>query len=368
MHPKESMKKGGDRAQSGRSAARGKHDPPPNAPDPASDPTPDHAAPIRARAALSPASRAAFLILGCITTAVISTFIAASVNPASLIKLSATIPAGLLIGALLAHLFIFVPERRHRQDLRTLEQRIDAVAGVDRDQSMAALLDIDLNHPLAPLARAVHEAVTAAYRDRLEAARLRRDMSAQVDRKTRQATARLLREAETDHMTGLLNRRGFERRLEELWHTSSASGAELVLIAIDLDNFKKLNDSLGHEKGDRAIAVAGEILRANLRDDDVAGRLGGDEMMVAMLNSDVDQAKRAAERLMRLFAQHPLARAFGKLWPTMSIGIAAVVEDGALTTDQLRQFADRALYASKRSGRSCFVTFEESRLIDNQAA
>lgn len=265
--------------------------------------------------------------------------------------------AAIPIGVAFAWGLILRPERRAARDRQRIIDRIEAVAAAEREAPFDALLKIDPRHELAELARTIHSALASAHRHRLEAARLKREMNARIERETRRQCAYLATLSFTDELTGLANRRGFERGLEVLYHRAVARGDELALLAIDLDHFKLLNDTCGHDKGDEALAIAGDLLQAHTREGDLAGRCGGDELFVALYNMDAERATRVAERLIDLFARHPAGLNLPCKWPGMSIGIALLQGDRPSDVAEFKRMADRALYASKRGGRSRATPF-----------
>ncbi|MCA9294298.1 MAG: GGDEF domain-containing protein [Phycisphaerales bacterium] len=257
--------------------------------------------------------------------------------------------AGFGVGLMIAWSMIIAPSRKLARDRKRLIDRIARVSEVERDAQLDGLLAIDEKHELAPLAKAVHGALTRAHQHRLAASRLKREMDARVRDTARKQTAQLSRLSVTDELTGLLNRRGFTVRSAEMFGASVVGKAELSVIALDLDKFKQLNDTAGHAAGDKALQVLGELIRAHIRDGDIAGRLGGDEFVVLMPEAGSTAAAHAAERLQRMYAAHPAGRDLP--WPGISAGVASRVEHGAKTMDELRHLADEALYLAKRSGR-----------------
>jgi diguanylate cyclase (GGDEF)-like protein len=269
--------------------------------------------------------------------------------------------AGALLGGLGLSLFVGVCVARPlvvRPATSTLGRReriigrIRTLATSDRADSFQRLLEEGDDPLLGPLARAVHGALTSAHRDRLEAARLRRELDALVHREASRRTAHLQHLSERDELTGLYNRRGFDGALERLIDQARATGEELALIAMDLDHFKRLNDTCGHETGDRALKIIGDLLGAHIREGDLAARIGGDEFFLVMAGTDGPRAEAAAKRIIDLFARHPAGAGLAAPWPGVSAGIALVREHGAQNTAHLKRLADQALYASKRAGRN----------------
>lgn len=265
--------------------------------------------------------------------------------------------AGVLAG--LYVLLVVMPERRRKMDRVTLIGRVRVLASPTREQSFTTLLAIDPGHELAPMARAVHDVLVATHRTRMEASWLRREMESEIDKQTRKRTATLAKISSTDGLTGLLNRRGFDERFEELFVKAVREGENLAVIAMDMDLFKQLNDVCGHAKGDEALTIAGQVLRSQLRDDDIAGRIGGDELIVVLYGSECSDAKGVADRIGQLFSTHPSGNGLACEWPSISAGIAARIEHNAQTAIELLSKADRALYDSKKSGRRRATIFGE---------
>lgn len=160
------------------------------------------------------------------------------------------------------------------------------------------------------------------------------------------------RQARTDPLTGLLNRRAFleeiERRVERLDH----EGLPGTLIFVDLDNFKKLNDQFGHEMGDEALCGIAILLRATVRPTDLVARLGGDEFALWLDGADELTAAERAESL-RLNGPAMLADIVGATTEGLglSIGIACRTPGHGETIEALLHRADQAMYAVKRAGR-----------------
>lgn len=152
--------------------------------------------------------------------------------------------------------------------------------------------------------------------------------------------------ARTDSLTGLLNRRGFEQALEVELERYRRTGAELSLLAGDLDDFKAINDRLGHAAGDRALERVSRIVDDGKRRVDVAARLGGEEFAVLVPGGDRRNAFTLAERLRaevrEAFAHDPVPL-------TISFGVASSAQAGS--GEDLIEAADRALYRAKEGGR-----------------
>jgi diguanylate cyclase (GGDEF)-like protein len=154
--------------------------------------------------------------------------------------------------------------------------------------------------------------------------------------------------AETDPLTELPNRRAFDRAL------ARASRGPLALVALDLDDFKQVNDTLGHAAGDAALRHLARVLREGLRDGDLASRVGGDEFFVLLPGGDLRLGLEVAERLRAQVEARPL-RAEGAERPlTLSCGVAAF-PDPVASAGNLVKMADAALYQAKGAGRNCVV-------------
>ena len=154
--------------------------------------------------------------------------------------------------------------------------------------------------------------------------------------------------AQTDALTGLLNRRAFEEILRRELLRCERSGGVMGLMLIDLDYFKQVNDSLGHFAGDDVLRRIATALRDGTRPSDVLARYGGEEFVVLLRNAGLEESRIAAERIRQTIAN--LAGLPGSVPLTASIGVA-VSEMRETTTDFLLR-ADEALYRSKRAGRN----------------
>jgi diguanylate cyclase (GGDEF)-like protein len=162
----------------------------------------------------------------------------------------------------------------------------------------------------------------------------------------------MARQARTDPLTGLLNRRAFMDELARRFDRLEVDGLPGSLVFVDLDNFKALNDSRGHDVGDEALHAAAQVLRASVRPTDLVARLGGDEFALWLDGAD---ELAAAERAEHLRTAGPLALAHfapaGVPPITFSIGVAGRWPGRGEDAEALLERADRAMYAVKRNGR-----------------
>lgn len=168
----------------------------------------------------------------------------------------------------------------------------------------------------------------------------------------------LEQQAVTDALTGLLNRRGFYQTVESMLLRNDHVGKHLVLLYLDLDGFKRVNDSLGHDAGDQVLAWVAEQLKSCLRPHDVLARMGGDEFTVVIDGLDyAEHAARVAEKLIeRISARHEVDGIDTSLGA--SIGIATYPDCGD-SLDGLLRAADIAMYEAKRAGRQQYRFYDK---------
>ncbi len=166
----------------------------------------------------------------------------------------------------------------------------------------------------------------------------------------------------TDHLTGLANRRRFERQLEREVNRTVRLGHPFSLLLLDIDNFKKLNDTHGHNAGDEAIRHIGRVLREGTRGIDLAARIGGEEFAVLLVETELDRGLEVAERLRLAISNYSIP---GGDRLTASFGVAEC-PTSAQTSADIMKTADMLLYKAKRSGRDRVVGYEVMR--SNSAA
>ncbi|HWT02420.1 MAG TPA: sensor domain-containing diguanylate cyclase [Pyrinomonadaceae bacterium] len=161
--------------------------------------------------------------------------------------------------------------------------------------------------------------------------------------------SQMQQQALTDGLTGCFNRRSFEMQLERDLHLATRMSLPVSLILLDLDKFKRVNDTFGHEAGDMALRLLADGLRDELRSVDTAARYGGEEFAVILPQAGVEGAMIVAERLRRRIEQMEVP---GVGHITASLGIATFPQH-ASSRDSLVLAADRALYNAKNAGRNC---------------
>ncbi|MEK7815645.1 MAG: GGDEF domain-containing protein [Pseudomonadota bacterium] len=200
-----------------------------------------------------------------------------------------------------------------------------------------------------------------ARQDRIH--RLMGDLEREVRDKTeslRQALVEAHREkhsvvylAEHDALTGLLNRRRFLHETGRWLEHVQRYNYPVALVFLDLDHFKRVNDTHGHEAGDFFLLEVGAILQSTVRSTDCVSRIGGDEFVVLMPGSTGSQAAAATEKLLRTLSETTIGIQDAEYPASASIGLA-LAPDHAMHADDLIRCADAAMYAAKQAGRGCW--------------
>jgi diguanylate cyclase (GGDEF)-like protein len=200
-----------------------------------------------------------------------------------------------------------------------------------------------------------------------------RELVRMVEEKTadlQRANEELSRLSFTDSLTGLANRRVFDQTLDKEHSHMMRAGSELSLVILDVDHFKALNDSEGHQRGDEYLTQVGaELTRRARRKIDVAARFGGEEFALILPGVSTDDAARLGESVREAIASLELPHAASPVAPflTVSVGVATATLDGWNTPDELVAAADRALYAAKRSGRNRVIVAEGETTAQERA-
>jgi diguanylate cyclase (GGDEF)-like protein len=172
--------------------------------------------------------------------------------------------------------------------------------------------------------------------------------------RSRRLVASVEGNARTDPLTGLLNRRGFQIETERAIIGTAAEGLPFALVVVDLDDFKGVNDRLGHLGGDMTLERVAAVISRSQRAGDVSARMGGEEFAVALPGASREQAMRIAERL-REGIEEGLAGSPAPI--TSSVGVACLPDHG-LTLEELLRAADFALYAAKDAGKNRTVLYD----------
>jgi len=162
--------------------------------------------------------------------------------------------------------------------------------------------------------------------------------------------------ATLDPLTRLLNRRGMEDALQISIAQASRRGLPTSAIMVDIDHFKQVNDSFGHETGDHVLRQVAEIINRLSRSSDVVARTGGEEFLLVLPDTALDSARLLAERIREAIGARPLLVDSQRIAITASLGVACIV--GHMNLADLSQEADRAMYLAKRGGRNRVASVE----------
>ena len=165
----------------------------------------------------------------------------------------------------------------------------------------------------------------------------------------------------TDRLTDLPNRRQFDESLERHSASAARSGATYAVGLIDIDHFKEINDSLGHEIGDRVLVELAEVVRGHLRKGDLAARMGGDEFAVLMAETDAAEAGEVLGRVLRAVAGHSFS-ASGLRRGQVTVSVGVTESEGEEAPNDVLRRADTELYTAKRNGRNRVAVSAPRRL------
>jgi diguanylate cyclase (GGDEF)-like protein len=167
--------------------------------------------------------------------------------------------------------------------------------------------------------------------------------------------ARLTRQAHTDALTGLANRRALTARLEDELQRAARNGTGLAFVIADIDDFKPINDGLGHQMGDDVIKAVASVLAGSVRETDLAVRFGGEEFVLVLPGARLANARRTAEAIRTAIAELEVPSPRGEpVRVTASLGVAEYPTYS--TPEALLAAADAALYQAKRAGKNRVAT------------
>ena len=165
--------------------------------------------------------------------------------------------------------------------------------------------------------------------------------------------ARLEKEATRDGLTGLANRRMFDAALQQATHPSGDNTAPIALLILDIDHFKKFNDTYGHTTGDSVLRLVAQVLMNHLKGRDLAARYGGEEFAIILMDADLAAAATVGQQICALLEKRPLMhRATGQRLGAITCSIGVAVYRTNEPIDTLVDRADKALYHAKRTGRN----------------
>lgn len=165
-----------------------------------------------------------------------------------------------------------------------------------------------------------------------------------------------------DGLTGLYRRNYFETRLTEELIRTRRYGAGFSLALIDIDYFKKINDTYGHQVGDQVLQRLGTILKENLYETDIVARYGGEEFVILLPRAESEGVRKKIENLREKIAAEEFILDWGELKITVSIGLAHYPKNGS-TAEEILHSADQALYSSKEKGRNCLTEYDEISIV-----
>ena len=201
-----------------------------------------------------------------------------------------------------------------------------------------------------PKNRIGEESLLRVIINTLEKARLKREI--------KNAQEKIAMMSIRDELTGLYNRRYFNEVVEKEVSRAARYETDLVLCMIDLDYFKKINDTHGHLAGDMTLSEIAGMLKKCVRESDLCCRYGGEEFTVIMTNTDIKGAEKVSERFRKMVAHRLFKYNSSKFHCTVSVGIAAFNPELKQSSTELLEAADYALYQAKAQGRNRVVTID----------
>lgn len=187
----------------------------------------------------------------------------------------------------------------------------------------------------------------------------RLDESRQEAEKLRAELTRSRQEALVDPLTGLTNRRGLDQALQERIEAAAEDSVGLSVAVFDIDHFKRVNDTYGHQFGDRVLQAVAEIIKTNVKGKDTAARFGGEEFVVLMPDTPIDGARALAEQIRTSVARCVVKRIDSdESVGNFSISVGVTQYHSSDSPETLFERADEALYVSKKRGRNCVTVLQ----------
>lgn len=251
---------------------------------------------------------------------------------------------------LLFALFIWRISHRMMRPLRKLAERVKHIAQGDGEPVV-----IDKRDEIGSIASAFNDLLGELVSSKQRVEHYAVELEHTVEQRTRElriANEELTRQATHDALTGLPNRKLFNDRLQQGVLFAQRSQSQMVLMFVDLDRFKWVNDTFGHAAGDELLKQASRRIQSCLREGDTVARLGGDEFTVILAGTSLNIAEVADRILKELTTPFDLPSA-EQTQISGSIGIAVYPEDGA-TAEKLLLHADQAMYRAKKAGRATY--------------
>jgi diguanylate cyclase (GGDEF)-like protein len=278
----------------------------------------------------------------------------ASGGEEALQSVSASPPDLILLDVMMPHLNGKEVARRIKNDHRLpfipiiMQTALDSTQ--DRVEGLDAGADDYITKPIN------FSELEARIRSMLRIKALQDDLE-QRERELEDMNERLRKMAETDGLTGVDNRRYLEERLHEMLEHSTRLQEPLACVMCDIDHFKSVNDTHGHQAGDAVLKEFAGVLRDHAREIDRVGRYGGEEFVILLPGTVLDEGVTFAERLRHAVESHTFRFAGGTVRRTMSCGVAAWPHTDLRREDDLLRAADDALYVAKEMGRNRVVRF-----------
>lgn len=235
------------------------------------------------------------------------------------------------------------------------ESLVDEVA--EKSQELLEIFDLPVRE-LKPYSQILEEAnrelqkLTLNYAQLLQKLKEEKARAEALAQKLKEANQKLMEMAITDGLTGVFNRRYFQERLAEEVNRFKRYHGSLSVIILDIDHFKKINDTYGHLFGDEVLKKLGAILKAETRKCDLVARYGGEEFVLLLPSTDLKGATRLAERLRQKVEETEFSCGNQKVKVTISLGVASMSSPSEKTEKELLSVADKALYYSKHKGRN----------------
>jgi diguanylate cyclase len=234
-----------------------------------------------------------------------------------------------------------------------------ARALVECERELASIGDAEgLQRVLKSLVQSTAAAHSAAEKVQTELQSSRAELQ-----QLRDSVGNLQSEAQSDPLTGLHNRRGFERTVAELYGEGSDGLGKCALLMADIDHFKKVNDTYGHLIGDQVIKAAAQVLKSAVKGRDIVARFGGEEFVVLLPDTPAQGALALAEQIRTAFGKLRIRRqGSDEMIAQVSISIGVATPLAGETVENAIDRADQALYRAKNEGRNCV------RLADSAVA
>lgn len=254
-------------------------------------------------------------------------------------------------------LFSFLAYEITAAIVRPLEQLSDAARQISQGELEVEIAEDRRRDEIGLLTRTFNDMARRLRRSRSEIDQQHRQLREQNDQ-LQQANEVLEQLSITDGLTKLHNHRYFQDTLTREIKRSSRTGEPLAMLLIDIDDFKTLNDGLGHAAGDAVLERIARILNESVRESDVLARYGGEEFVVLATGTELDHAIYVAEKVRTAVAESSFGidSAGAPMRITVSVGVAAFEGDRRSFFDS----ADRALYRAKAAGKNCVVSASES--------